>query len=125
MKKGISTIVCTIIIAVLLFSLCSCAAEKKLCGTWYNDFNGTRNAVQFYKNTDGEYIFIWAVYDLDSETVTSNTAGYYSVGGNSLTMRSSDSSDEMTFSYVLNGDTLILSGDMSELRLSRYTAAEG
>ena len=41
------------IAALCLFVMTSCSSEKDLYGTWYNDFNGTRNAVQFYKNNLG------------------------------------------------------------------------
>lgn len=124
MKKRVKYFLSLFCAVSLMFSLCACGAEKKLCGTWYNDFNGTRNAVQFYKNSDGEYIFIWAVYDIDSDTVTSNTAGKYSVSGSRLTLISADSSEELTFTYSLEGDTLTLTGDSADLKLTKYTIDE-
>ena len=124
MKTPVNYFLCLFCAVLLMFSLCACGAEKKLCGTWYNDFNGTRNAVQFYKNSDGEYIFIWAVYDIDSDTVTSNTAGKYSVSGSRLTLNGTDSSEELTFTYSLEGDTLTLTGDSADLNLTKYTIDE-
>ena len=124
MKTRVKYLLCLLCAVSLLLSLCACGAEKKLCGTWYNDFNGTRNAVQFYKNSDGEYIYIWAVYDIESDTVTSNTAGKYSVSGSRLTLIGTDSSEELTFTYSLEGDTLTLTGDSADLKLTKYTIDE-
>lgn len=124
MKTRVKYFLCLFCTVLLLVSLCACGAEKKLCGTWYNDFNGTRNAVQFYKNSDGEYIYIWAVYDIESDTVTSNTAGKYSVSGSRLTLINTDSSEEFTFTYSLEGDTLTLTGDSVDLKLTKYTIDE-
>lgn len=124
MKTRVKYLLCLLCAVLLLLSLCACGAEKKLCGTWYNDFNGTRNAVQFYKNSDGEYIYIWAVYDIESDTVTSNTAGKYSVSGSRLTLIGTDSSEELTFTYSLKGDSLTLTGDSADLKLTKYTIDE-
>ena len=124
MKTRVKYFLCLFCAVLLMFSLCACGAEKELCGTWYNDFNGTRNAVQFYKNSDGEYIFIWAVYDIDSDTVTSNTAGKYSVSGSRMTLIGTDSSEELTFTYSLEGDSLTLTGDSADLKLTKYTIDE-
>ena len=108
--------------ALCLFVMTSCSSEKDLYGTWYNDFNGTRNAVQFYKNKDGKNEFIWAVYDIENDEITSNTAGYYYVSGDSIKLKSSDGSDSFDLTYTLDGNTLSVSSDTVSLKLTKYVS---
>ena len=108
--------------ALCLFVMTACSSEKDLYGTWYNDFNGTRNAVQFYKNKDGKNEFIWAVYDIENDEITSNTAGYYYVNGDSIELKSSDGSDSFDLTYTLDGNTLSVSSDTVSLKLTKYVS---
>ena len=110
------------IAALCLFVMTACSSEKDLYGTWYNDFNGTRNAVQFYKNKDGKNEFIWAVYDIENDEITSNTAGYYYVSGDSIKLKSSDGSDSFDLTYTLDGNTLSVSSDTVSLKLTKYAS---
>ena len=110
------------IAALCLFVMTACSSEKDLYGTWYNDFNGTRNAVQFYKNKDGKNEFIWAVYDIENDEITSNTAGYYYVSGDSIKLKSSDGSDGFDLTYSLDGNTLSVSSDTVSLKLTKYVS---
>ena len=108
--------------ALCLFVMTACSSEKDLYGTWSNDFNGTRNAVQLYKNKDGKNEFILAVYDIENDEITSNTAGYYYVNGDSIELKSSDGSDSFDLTYTLDGNTLSVSSDTVSLKLTKYVS---
>ena len=120
--KKLAAVLLSVLAALCLFVMTACSSEKDLYGTWYNDFNGTRNAVQFYKNKDGKNEFIWAVYDIENDEITSNTAGYYYVNGDSIELKSSDGSDSVDLTYSLDGDTLSVSSDTVSLKLTKYVS---
>ena len=121
-KRLAAAVLLSVIAAMCLFVMAACSSEKDLYGTWYNDFNGTRNAVQFYKNKDGKNEFIWAVYDIENDEITSNTAGYYYVSGDSIKLKSSDGSDNFDLTYTLEGNTLSVSSDTVSLKLTKYVS---
>ena len=121
-KRLAAAVLLSALAALCLFVMTACSSEKDLYGTWYNDFNGTRNAVQFYKNKDGRNEFIWAVYDIENDEITSNTAGYYYVSGDSIKLKSSDGSDGFDLTYTLDGNTLSVSSDTVSLKLTKYVS---
>ena len=59
------------LILLLAFSvnLASCTAAKDLYGVWYNDTSGVRNAIQFSENKEGKNVFVWAVYNIDDDSI--------------------------------------------------------
>ena len=106
--------------ALIFLSLVSCSASSKLYGVWYVDSMDTRNAIQFSENSEGKDVFIWAVYDIENETVESNSKGYYTVSGDSIIFEYSDGTQNFELKYKLDGDELTIYSDTATMVLERF-----
>ena len=80
----------------------------------------TRNAIQFSENSEGKDVFIWAVYDIENETVESNSKGYYTVSGDSIIFEYSDGTQNFELKYKLDGDELTIYSDTATMVLERF-----
>lgn len=117
MKKAISVL---LFFACLLI-LASCNTPTDLYGTWYNDYNGTRNAIQFSENENGEDVFIWAVYDIENDAVETNNSGKFKISGNSIKFEFEQGIEPMKLQYSFENGVLVLTSDTAVLKLERYT----
>lgn len=120
MKRSVSLLL-SLVFFVLL---CSCTSPKDLHGAWYSDSQGVRNAIQFSENIEGKNGFIWAVYNIEEDSIESNNTGFYYISGDKIIFDSGTDSEPMELTFELNGDTLTLSSDTATLTLTRYLIEE-
>jgi len=109
--------------SVFVLSSCS-SAYSKFHGAWYYDQNGQRDAIQFSVNDDGKEVFIWAKYDIENDSVTSISKGYFHIDGNSVTLDYVTSDIDLTLEYSFDGDKLILSSDTAMFTLTKNVLDE-
>lgn len=110
-------------ITVLTTILVSCSsAESKLYGAWYNDTNGIRNAIQFSENEKGKDCFVWAIYDIEADEITSTARGYYTITGSTFTLQYLNSDTEYNLTYSLNDGVLTLKDGSAALVLTKYVS---
>ena len=121
MKK---TAITSVSIVVLLFIFSACSVPDDLYGTWYNDTDGQRNALQLSENKKGDDVFAWAIYDLEKEETVSISEGYFSVDNGTLVLDFVTSDYNMTLNYELDGDKLKLSTMDSTIVLTRFVLDE-
>ena len=119
--KKILLLIITVALCVLLLS---CTAPSELYGAWYVDYLGTRNAIQFSENADGDDVFIWAVYNIEEDSIESNSSGYYYIDGDTITFEYSQDADPLILSFELEGNSLTLSSDTATLKLEKFELEE-
>ncbi len=109
---------------ILLFafsvSLVSCTAPKDLYGVWYNDSQGVRNAIQFSENKEGKDVFVWAVYNIDDDSIESNTTGYYRISGDTIIFDPGEETALFELQFELEGDTLVLFNEAAKMTFEKY-----
>ena len=108
------------LLITLAFITSSCAAPDELFGTWYNDENGTRNAIQFSENDDGENVFIWAVYDIENDAIESNNSGRFKVSGSTIEFEFEQGRDPLKLSFAIEDGSLILTSESARMKLEKY-----
>lgn len=69
-------------------------------------------------------MFIWAIYDIENDSVTSISKGYFHISGNTITLDYLTSDVDITLTYVLDGDKLTLSSDTASIVLSKFELDE-
>lgn len=116
MKRAVSLS----LILFILISLSACTSPKDLHGAWYSDSQGVRNAIQFSENIEGKNGFIWAVYNIEEDSIESNNTGFYYISGDKIIFDSGTDSEPVELTFKLDGDTLTLSSDTATLTLKRY-----
>ena len=87
---------------------------------WYNDTSGVRNAIQFSENREGKDVFVWAVYNIDDDTVESNTTGYYRISGDTVIFDPGDEASLFELQFTIEGDTLVLYNDTARMTFEKY-----
>ena len=122
MKRILSLVLSLVL---LTSGLCACkASHSELYGAWYRDVNGQRDAIQLSVNDDGKEVFIWAIYDIENDSVTSVSKGYFHISGNTITLDYLTSDVDLTLTYILEGDKLTLSSDTASIVLTKFVLDE-
>ena len=116
MKK----IVSLILLFVFALNLASCTAPKDFYGVWYNDASGVRNAIQFSENKEGKDVFVWAVYNIDDDTIESSTTGYYRISGDTVIFDPGDDTSILELQFTLDGDTLVLYNETARMTFEKF-----
>ena len=109
-----------LITIIISFSLFSCTSPEDLYGTWYVDDNGTRNIIQFSEDDNGKNVFIWAVYDIEQDSIVNNSTGSFKISGDSIKFEFLQGSDPLTLQVSLKEDTLTLSSDTAIMKMEKY-----
>ena len=109
----------------MILSVTSCQSDYSgFYGAWYYDKDGQRDAIQFSANDDGKNVFIWAKYDIESDTVLSISKGYFSISDNTVILEYNNSDFSLTLDYSFVDDKLILSSETASLTLTKKTLDE-
>ena len=87
---------------------------------WYNDESGIRNAIQFSENNEGKNVFVWAVYNIDNDSIESNTTGYYRISGDTVIFDPGDDTALFELNFTLEGDTLVLYNETARMTFEKY-----
>ncbi len=116
MKK----LVALLLLAVFSINLASCTTASEFYGVWYNDSQGVRNAIQFSENKEGKDVFVWAVYNIDDDSIESNITGYYRISGDTIIFDPGEKTSLFELQFELDGDTLVLFNETAKMTLEKY-----
>ena len=110
------------LILICTFVFFSCGVSDELYGTWYNDDNGTRNAIQLSENDNGDRVFIWAVYDINNDAIISNNSGNFKISGNTIRFEFEQGREPLILDFTIENDSLVLTSETAVMKLQKYVA---
>ena len=109
-----------LLLAVFSINLASCTTPSELYGVWYNDSQGVRNAIQFSENKEGKDVFVWAVYNIEDDSIESNTTGYYRISGDTIIFDPGEETALFELQFELEGETLVIYNEVAKMTFEKF-----